>query len=90
MTLAEAKIRIDDAEVLVLREVRHVLIKKGKVESGDLDKALQKLLEASALVERARVVGIMKEHWTFDENQQHTHTWHDKQDAIQKIQSHDI
>lgn len=30
---------------------------------------------------------IIKRHWTFNDYQRHTHSWHDKQDAIGAISS---
>lgn len=31
--------------------------------------------------ERERILKIIESRWTFDNNQRHTHTWHDMQDV---------
>ena len=37
--------------------------------------------------ERERVWGIVERYWTFDDGQQHTHSWHDKQDCFDAIEA---
>ena len=32
------------------------------------------------------VIQLLQRHWTFDNNQHHTHNWHDKEEVIQLIQ----
>lgn len=32
-----------------------------------------------------KFVEILRKHWSFDNNQQHTHTWHDREDFIEKV-----
>ena len=43
---------------------------------GDLAALRAKMAETAKIVDR---------YWTFNDNQQHTHTWHDKQDALAAI-----
>jgi hypothetical protein len=31
-------------------------------------------------------INIVDKHWSFDENQCHTHTWHDKQDCLKELE----
>ena len=31
------------------------------------------------------IENIINKYWTFDENQHHTHTWHEKQDCLKDI-----
>jgi hypothetical protein len=31
------------------------------------------------------IIKIIDSYWGFDESQRHTHTWHDKQDCIERI-----
>ena len=33
----------------------------------------------------SRVIDLINRYWTFDDNQRHTHTWHDKQDCIDDL-----
>ena len=35
----------------------------------------------------AETAKIVDRYWTFNDNQQHTHTWHDKQDALAAIRA---
>jgi len=42
----------------------------------------QKESEVGAL---SQVVQIIDRYWKFDEAQQHTHSWHDKQDCLDEL-----
>lgn len=44
----------------------------------------QKALDMVSLV-KDDVVRLLKEKWTFDEHQCHTHTWHEFQDTLDEI-----
>lgn len=35
-----------------------------------------------------KLIKLINLYWTFDDNQRHTHSWHDKQDCIKQIRTH--
>lgn len=35
-----------------------------------------------------KLIKLINLYWTFDDNQRHTHSWHDKQDCIEQIRTH--
>ncbi len=53
----------------------------------DLAWAVQRI-ESLELEQKAMLLDIammLKQRWTFDNNQQHTHSWHDMQDCLTAI-----
>ena len=46
---------------------------------------VNKLLEATRADERLLVAGKLRERWTFNDAQEHTHTWHSREDFIEEL-----
>lgn len=56
------------------------------VDEADSDKMEDFLKETVEKAERRgaeRAVELVKKYWTFDEDQQHTHSWHDRADFLE-------
>jgi uncharacterized coiled-coil protein SlyX len=51
----------------------------------DYDKAQARIAELEAVVEKLPVE--IRKRWSFNDSQQHTHTWHDREDFIAWIEA---
>ena len=49
------------------------------------EESLERTIAAVRVEERERAAALVEKFWTFDNNQQHTHTWHCKQDCLDAI-----
>ena len=56
-------------------------------ENGTLRSEIERLTDdlVALRAKMAETAKIVDSYWTFNDNQQHTHTWHDKQDALAAI-----
>lgn len=52
--------------------------------SGYLSNEVHAALVAAVV---SKIQARLNKAWSFDENQQHTHSWHDKQDFIEWLRS---
>lgn len=50
----------------------------------DFREVLRRVEQAAALRAREEILADLDKYWSFTEEQQHTHSWHDKQDFLKK------
>lgn len=74
-----------EGELKALRESNLRLAGEVGTECGNLKNALDELTDARALlaVERAALTDALRT-WSFDDAQRHTHSWHDREDWIER------